>query len=206
MIREGPPDLFFLDREVDRHKQADRLTLDQMFPKNAKPPRGTRYICQHSEICMYGPNGYRAEGRRGPCRHSAPHRHFNECRTFASINHHKGQASDRWVAQQPSATLEHRRQWVCTIGCSCIADLSTCQYPDPEKHRPKRLKRKEVDVVCPAAIERCVGKCAHATPHKKNKFCKDMVVNGEMRLHCQPAGRKSRSIMLKNFDLDCHRR
>lgn len=94
-----------------------------------------------------------------------------------------------------SAAYE-RFAWRCS---HCLA------IPDSRRFIPlkrPKLQHDQREVVCPASVTSCIGRCPHAEPHTHNKFCKDLFHTNEIRLHCRPLSAR-RQLLFDGYNLSC---
>ena len=170
-----------LEDSVDVVDEPQRSEAEGRLGKWTEP----LYICSKATGCQY----------LDTCRHAKPHRELHAC----------GQQWMRYLG------LRMRREedpvipgiwWIRAeyYGSFFIDDNSYRQptgrwcancvaIPDSRRFVPlakPRLSENNKNVICPSAIDSCIGRCHHATPHTKSRFCKDLFPNGEARLHCRP--------------------
>lgn len=69
----------------------------------------------------------------------------------------------------------------------CVAIADSRKFIPMKK---ARLTSRVGEVICPSVIASCVGRCNHAIPHTKSKFCKDLFPNSEVNLHCRSVNTK----------------
>lgn len=186
--------LFSLDMEEMEVKVVASM-LDQIEVKETEVRLGTwtqpLYICSKVTVCSFGTE----------CQHGRPHKEKISCRSqwtqilgirpnavFTEWDHVTRTIVDVtnvWrqthYENNSSGMFEYRSRtgrW-----CSnCVA------IPGSRKFIPMakaNLKENQGKVICPSAIPSCVGRCSHATPHAKSKFCKDLFPNEEAKLQCR---------------------